>query len=60
MNTIPKKHIMLVKKLENFNHFDFIWGMNASEHIYSEILNIAKEHSLLIDFNLSTKRKEKI
>lgn len=51
---------MLVKKLENFNHFDFIWGMNASEHIYSEILNIAKEHSLLIDYNLSTKRKEKI
>nr|CAD2128116.1 unnamed protein product [Meloidogyne enterolobii] len=38
---IPKENIK-AKKLPNFNHFDFIWGMNAPEKIYKEMIKEIK------------------
>uniref|UniRef100_A0A915NCZ1 AB hydrolase-1 domain-containing protein n=1 Tax=Meloidogyne javanica TaxID=6303 RepID=A0A915NCZ1_MELJA len=38
---IPKENIK-AKKLPNFNHFDFIWGMNAPEKIYKEMIEEIK------------------
>ncbi|KAF7623626.1 Metalloendopeptidase [Meloidogyne graminicola] len=41
---IPKKFIKVAKKLPNFNHFDFLWGLDAPDKIYNEIILEAKEN----------------
>lgn len=53
LNVIPNEYVILNKKLDNFNHFDFIWGMNSSKIIYSEIVSIAKRHYINIFENLT-------
>nr|CAD2169189.1 unnamed protein product [Meloidogyne enterolobii] len=42
---IPKENIKIAKKLPNFNHFDFIWGINAPDKIYKGMIEeISKEN----------------
>ncbi|VDM49514.1 unnamed protein product [Toxocara canis] len=40
---IPKEYIIENNELENFNHFDFIWGINAARQIYQPIIKTIKE-----------------
>ncbi|MFH4974800.1 hypothetical protein AB6A40_001509 [Gnathostoma spinigerum] len=40
---IPKEFIIENNELVHFNHFDFIWGMNAPEKIYRPIIKIIEE-----------------
>uniref|UniRef100_A0A0R3RJ31 Lipase n=1 Tax=Elaeophora elaphi TaxID=1147741 RepID=A0A0R3RJ31_9BILA len=42
INKIPKKYLMQNNELENFNHFDFIWGTHAADQIYKPIIGIIK------------------
>uniref|UniRef100_A0A915N8Q8 Partial AB-hydrolase lipase domain-containing protein n=1 Tax=Meloidogyne javanica TaxID=6303 RepID=A0A915N8Q8_MELJA len=41
LQQIPSKNIKIAKNLPNFNHFDFIWGINANKIIYDEIIKEA-------------------
>nr|CAD2191363.1 unnamed protein product [Meloidogyne enterolobii] len=41
LQQIPSKYIKISKNLPNFNHFDFIWGINANKIIYDEIIKEA-------------------
>uniref|UniRef100_A0A914N544 Partial AB-hydrolase lipase domain-containing protein n=1 Tax=Meloidogyne incognita TaxID=6306 RepID=A0A914N544_MELIC len=41
LQQIPSKYIKIAKNLPNFNHFDFIWGINANKIIYDEIIKEA-------------------
>ncbi|VDN08496.1 unnamed protein product, partial [Thelazia callipaeda] len=40
---IPEEYLMQNKQLENFNHFDFIWGIHAAKEIYHDIIQIIRE-----------------
>ncbi|VDN28770.1 unnamed protein product [Gongylonema pulchrum] len=40
---IPSKYLKQNNELENFNHFDFIWGTHAADQIYRPIARIIQE-----------------
>uniref|UniRef100_A0A915BVJ1 Lipase n=2 Tax=Parascaris univalens TaxID=6257 RepID=A0A915BVJ1_PARUN len=46
---IPKRYIIENNQLQNFNHFDFIWGIRAAEEIYIPIINTIKDdHEIIV------------
>ncbi|CAJ0936903.1 unnamed protein product, partial [Mesorhabditis belari] len=40
LKMIDQKYIKLSKKLSDFNHNDFLWGLRAREEIYDVIVNV--------------------
>lgn len=44
--TLPRITNMVYKKyIPEFVHFDFLWGMQAYEHVYKEILELMKKNA---------------
>ncbi|KAL3985213.1 alpha/beta-hydrolase lipase region family protein [Acanthocheilonema viteae] len=39
---IPSKYLIQNNELQNFNHFDFIWGIHAANQIYKPIIEIIR------------------
>uniref|UniRef100_G3SMN0 Lipase n=1 Tax=Loxodonta africana TaxID=9785 RepID=G3SMN0_LOXAF len=39
------RNLSYFKLLPDWNHFDFIWGLDASQRVYSKILALMKEYS---------------
>uniref|UniRef100_A0A0N5B1C1 Lipase n=1 Tax=Syphacia muris TaxID=451379 RepID=A0A0N5B1C1_9BILA len=45
LDVIPEKYLIENRKLDSFNHFDFIWGTRAPDQIYKPIIDTIKnEH----------------
>ncbi|CAJ0566255.1 unnamed protein product, partial [Mesorhabditis spiculigera] len=42
LRQIDEKHIRLKRKLQDFNHNDFLWGQRAKEEIYDVIIEAVK------------------
>ncbi|CAJ0592048.1 unnamed protein product [Cylicocyclus nassatus] len=40
--TLPRTSVKFARKLKNFNHNDFLWGLRARKEIYDRITNIIK------------------
>ncbi|KAL6740892.1 hypothetical protein Aduo_014200 [Ancylostoma duodenale] len=40
--TLPRTSVKFARKLEEFNHNDFLWGLRARKEIYDPITNIIK------------------
>ncbi|VDN60868.1 unnamed protein product [Dracunculus medinensis] len=40
LDVIPEEYLMENNEIQNFNHFDFIWGIHAVKEIYQPILRI--------------------
>ena len=46
---IPKlKNLIYKKKLEEFNHVDFVMALNANVILYPDIVKLSKEYSNLV------------
>ncbi|VDM19956.1 unnamed protein product, partial [Wuchereria bancrofti] len=39
---IPSKYLIQNNELQDFNHFDFIWGIHAADKIYKPIIEIIR------------------
>ncbi|ETN78150.1 hydrolase, alpha/beta domain protein [Necator americanus] len=40
--TLPRESVKFARKLDEFNHNDFLWGLRARKEIYDPITNIIK------------------
>jgi lysosomal acid lipase/cholesteryl ester hydrolase len=46
---IPKlKNLVYNRKLEEFNHMDFVTGLDASDALYPDIVKLSKKYSNLV------------
>ncbi|PIO56053.1 hypothetical protein TELCIR_22553 [Teladorsagia circumcincta] len=54
--TLPKSSVKFARRLKEFNHNDFLWGLRARKEIYDPITNIIKidTRRLLIQKSLNT------
>lgn len=48
---IPKEYLKINKILTDYDHFDFIYGINAVTDIYKEIIQTAFKHNQNIQKN---------
>uniref|UniRef100_A0A158P627 Lipase n=1 Tax=Angiostrongylus cantonensis TaxID=6313 RepID=A0A158P627_ANGCA len=46
LRALPKTSVKFTRKLKEFNHNDFLWGLRARKEIYDPIVNIMKNHLL--------------
>ncbi|VDM83459.1 unnamed protein product [Strongylus vulgaris] len=53
--TLPKTTVKFARKLEEFNHNDFLWGLRARKEIYDPITNIIKIDSRRLTVQRSLK-----
>ncbi|CAD5232173.1 unnamed protein product [Bursaphelenchus xylophilus] len=44
LDKIHPQYLKRVKPMEDFNHFDFIWGLNARKLVYDEIIKTCMGH----------------
>ncbi len=44
IGVIPPEYLKLAKNMPHFNHFDFIWGLNAPAEVYAEIISTARDY----------------
>ncbi|CAD5222749.1 unnamed protein product [Bursaphelenchus okinawaensis] len=44
LDKMKPEYLKRIKPMENFNHFDFIWGLNAKTQVYDEIIKTCMSH----------------
>ncbi|KAI6177906.1 Lipase [Aphelenchoides fujianensis] len=47
IGVVDKRYLKRIKPMPEFNHFDFIWSLNAKEKIYDEIIKAIRSSFLL-------------
>ncbi|VDN00292.1 unnamed protein product [Thelazia callipaeda] len=47
LSKLPVTTVKVKRKLSDFNHLDFIWGLRAPIEIYHPIIKLIQEHETL-------------
>jgi hypothetical protein len=40
LKVLPSRHILLHQHFPDYEHLDFIWGINAGHRVYTRVLDV--------------------
>jgi hypothetical protein len=40
LRVLPSRHILLHQHFPDYEHLDFIWGINAAHRVYTRVLDV--------------------
>jgi hypothetical protein len=43
LGTLPRKRVLLNRRLDDYSHVDFVWATDAKQRLYPEIIQLLQQ-----------------